>query len=390
MGSRIESLGSIPSSPLRTLPFGGRPGFIGASITNGSSSSNAGTKAYPALVKASLIGVRKAVSSAPRGYPGQTSTYIASQVALSIADGLSILVIGPDFGTNSAGHSLTLAQYQADLIAVVTAAQLANIPVVCCKTMPKSLAVGGTAYRDLIGQYNTWLTFFCLLNSIPLADTYTATADPATGYLSAAFDSGDGVHPNDAGHAALATAISAVVAAALKEFPEIVSYGSGGLLTAGYEVMQTLWSDSAVGTGTFSARTLAAPGGATPLSVGQWSTASMNAAGWRIMSKGLGSLGTAFNVGDKLLIVGTISMTSSAGSACSLQLLRAGSVNLSVLGSTSSETPTHVAGVYTVQAADSSLTLGLNVNCTAGETVTARVGKCAVLNLTALGYDGLF
>lgn len=387
-GQVLENIGATVTSPIRTIPFAKRHGYIGASITNGSSSSNAGTKSYSALLKVKLNAARKAVSSIYRGYPSQTSTYIAAQVETSLNDNLSALVVGPDFGTNSAGQGVSLAQYKLDVLGVTLAAQRRGVPIVFCKTLPKA-ASGGAASRDLVGQYNSWLTFFCLLNGIPIVDTYTPMADPLTGYLRAEYDV-DGTHPNDLGHAALADAIYPVIASVLPNLPEFVSYGSGGLVAAGYEVMQTLWSDSGVGTAAFTTRMLADPTGGAPLAIGRWSTASIAAAGYRILSKGIGNLGAAFNVGDKLLVTASLSTTSTGGSGASLMLLRSGSTNVAICGSTNIETPLEIASTYVVQPPDTSLAIGLSINCAAGETTTARVGKCGVYNLTTLGLDAYF
>lgn len=114
---------------------------FGCSVSNGSNSTNAGTTSYGPQVKA--ISDHMQISEVIRlGYPGQSSSYVASQLPALLAIKPTHVLIGPDFGTNSAALTVSQGIYTAYgqyIEQVVKTCRSAGIVVYACRTLPRGI-----------------------------------------------------------------------------------------------------------------------------------------------------------------------------------------------------------------------------------------------------------
>lgn len=114
-------------------------------------------------------------------------------------------------GINDIVTNRTLVQMQADALAVYAALAAAGVRVVACTVLPWKGAASWSAAREAIRvAFNAWV--LSRPTGVDLAvDTASALADPLDAeQLLAAHDSGDHVHPSDAGGTAIANAVWAV------------------------------------------------------------------------------------------------------------------------------------------------------------------------------------
>lgn len=111
-------------------------------------------------------------------------------------------------GINDLGYNATGPELIAGLTTLVTRAQQAGLRVVVATITPYGCAVGclGATQEASRQQVNTWIRTSGVPDAV--ADFDAAVRDPqAPDRLAAAFDSGDHLHLNDAGYAALGNAV---------------------------------------------------------------------------------------------------------------------------------------------------------------------------------------
>jgi lysophospholipase L1-like esterase len=102
-------------------------------------------------------------------------------------------------GVNDAGGGASLATYQTRMNSILSQLDAASIPVVLVSTTPTGNA--------LLPTYNSWLAGL----GRPYIDVFTPLATGNA--LAATYNSGDGVHPNTAGHALIASTVQAAITA---------------------------------------------------------------------------------------------------------------------------------------------------------------------------------
>jgi lysophospholipase L1-like esterase len=121
---------------------------------------------------------------------------------------------GIQTGTNDVSFGRTVAQYAADIRSMVAAIQAAGqIPVL---TTPCPIPV--TSGRAVSDQYRRFIVSYANANGFPLIDFWSLLFDYTTGTYSAAYDSGDHTHPNNAGKQAMGQLISDTLLAYLPPF----------------------------------------------------------------------------------------------------------------------------------------------------------------------------
>ena len=367
-------------------PGGRRVGVVGASISNGSNSSNATVTSYRAQVQkrcgSSVVG--GIVLSA---HPGQTSSYILTRMPEAIAGGAEIILLGPDFVTNSISNLFTVDQLRRDFIAAVRQARDAGLKLVACTNLPKTSSAGA-AWLAVLNAYNVWLRSYCVQQGIPLADVYRATVDPTTGYLLAAYDSGDGVHPNDAGHDAIAAAIASVLTAAVGTVVwPVVAAGNGLLL----DPLMTTTAQWAVVSGSDTTKSLvAASNGDIP--VGGWVRHSLSNSGGstqKLSVQRVSMPAGTWSPGDTCLW--SFYVRASVKEAINKIVLIEGTNIDAILFE---QFPTASPGPMMVKFKIPSVVPsgfyrpGIVVAAPAYTDVTLDIGACDVFNLTRLGITG--
>lgn len=287
-------------------PVAGRRGcYLGTSITNGSTASNV-IYSFPWLATAILGTAAARGDYIEAGTPGATTANGVANLPGILATYTDIGYLVIEYGPNDAGQNFTLATFSANVVAMVGMAKAKGIPVVLCTGTPRGSGVATTALRNLIFQFNTWIRLWGPANGCEIAENYGALVDPATGDMLAAYDSGDGIHPNSLGHTKMAQAVAQALyrlfnlsvsrrpsgspLAAATGLSIVANPLMTGTVGAG---MATSWYEQPGGTGTAPTYSkIADTTGLLP--AGQWLQMDFDATasgGLRIMANAPGSLG---------------------------------------------------------------------------------------------------
>jgi hypothetical protein len=99
-------------------------------------------------------------------------------------------------------------------------------------TYPVTVGLGGCTQAQLndIRSFNTWVRSWCDQHNWACMDYYLWIADPVTGQLPAAYQGGDGLHPNQAGYNVIGPHVIPVLDSAW----DVVEPNSVGALKAEY------------------------------------------------------------------------------------------------------------------------------------------------------------
>lgn len=326
--------------------------WCGDSITEGAGASAVG-KRWPNQVH-KLLGARVSQGWINAGVGGDTSAGLLARIDDILGTGPELLVVM--IGTNDAGHDIPLAAYQDNIEAIREAAAVVGVPLVLCTVPPRSTA-------PLVPTYNLWLRQWCHHNGIPCVDTYRPLVDPATGLLAAAYDSGDGVHPSDAGHLAIATAVAGVLDGVL----QLPTWPVGGGIVSGG------WTHTAGPTASLS-------------TVDGYQRITL-ASGLATYSLPIGAEGVAWDEGDELLVA--LQLRGSSPAAINKIQLQDGSTPVGAIVESGFPTanPGPLLRTVTIPAVGGTLRLGVNIDA---RTAPAWVDVIAdVWNLTKRGLTDL-
>lgn len=132
----------------------------------------------------------------PTWFGGTTDTARNIDKALSLdPDGIII-----NLPSNDAASSFTLQEQKDNFLRILATADSAHVPVWLTTTQPRNLSAAG---RDSLVAIKDWI-----INAFPntYIDFWTGIANN-DGSIDTAYDSGDGVHLNNAGHHILFTRV---------------------------------------------------------------------------------------------------------------------------------------------------------------------------------------
>lgn len=375
-------------TPITTRLAGTLIGFAGDSITQGTGASTTSNIYVTQTEK--ILGAHASRSSINAGVAGERSDQILARIDGIIASGAQFLHVLA--GTNDAGQSVPLTTFQANIRAIKAKADAAGLPIVFSLVPPRSATQGATI-AGYVRQYNLFLRFWGNTNGVPIVDTFKAVADPTTGYLAAVNDSGDGVHPSDAGHAAIAAALAAVLLPLLPLPSWPVVAAGQGLCT---DPLMTNRS------GTWPAWSISAGPQFPSLSLVPSVNGDLPAGGWLRFTLSNGASGGQSSVscqlnpagwaaGDVLLICAYF-RASSVEASPKVQLANQNGASAMVLADPApTATPGPIIALYTVPTSGTptDLALQLVIKSRPGQTDTIDVGAADVFNLTRLGLaDG--
>jgi lysophospholipase L1-like esterase len=388
------AIGSTPVSQVYADPASRAPITVGpvkvvtlgASITNGSNSSNAGTLSYSPMLGKTASNRRIDRVVANFGYPGQTASYIYSQISNALAVKPDLLILGPDFGTNSALASATdgYAEFGQYVILAKLACRAAGVRMAACTTLPQGASSSATTHKGIRSQ-NLWLTLMAAKLGVDVIDVHAEMLDQSTGYLSSSYDGGDGIHPNDVGHAKIGSLIATWIDANLTQIPWPVGVGTAGLTlnplmlgTTSTNWNLTISPSTFAGTTTHS---LDPRVDATDLPAGQWHKTNCDAtsAGGALRT---GCTSFAATAGETLLIFGYI---KSAGTGtCSAIIWSVGSSSIAQ----TIVTPTNGAAsvpfcLRYVVPTTGNYSLGMNLVTTVGQNLTGWIGALDAIRVSS-------
>jgi lysophospholipase L1-like esterase len=156
----------------------------------------------------------------------QMVTTFESQLDQYIADeNIDFAII--QGGVNDVSDAVTLDMMQSAVTSMVSTALSREIPTLVMNIAPWTNAT--QAERDEIDAYNAWLNpIFGAGSQTAVVDIYTPLVDPnALQQLNPIYDSGDGLHPNQAGHLLIADTVDSVIVTFIPIPATSCLFGSG-------------------------------------------------------------------------------------------------------------------------------------------------------------------
>ena len=149
-----------------------------------------------------------------KGVGGNTLTQMQARFATDVVDlaPRMTIIMGGINDIITAGAS-PVSTMTAKTLTMIAQAQSAGIFVVMgCMGPFGGNAAWSEARQGWHSEYNTWLKSYCAANDIPVFDTYEILREPEANTIKAAWDSGDGLHPNTDGYTNLASGMQPVIA----------------------------------------------------------------------------------------------------------------------------------------------------------------------------------
>jgi lysophospholipase L1-like esterase len=395
-------------SKLRQRAAAGRvAGFLGDSITNGSSASNS-IYAWPRQTIALTDPLQFSYAgSVYAGVPGETSAQILARLPAILAQGVNVLFIMA--GTNDAGAGVPSATFGANMAAIFSACQSANVRCFVSTVIGRGAAVATAGTRTLTTEYNAWIAANAASYGAHVFDSYVATKE-AGGDLDATYDSGDGIHPNNLGHRRIAHAAAAKALQVMALQAGLVTETSGvnlvpNPLMNGAGSQPTGYFEQPGGTGTAPTYSIVNDSSGF-LEAGRWAQMAFNAVsgGSRIFAA---ALGTGWSVGDTLAVTGRVQMVDNGGNWEAVSAAVTGAVSIkaanqagsAISGDANNATAGFLSGstynipswvTFTVPVGTTSLLLYCTCTLPAGANVSFRFGAMGVINLTRLRMAAQF
>lgn len=403
--------GAVLAAAVPRLQLAGRwYGFLGDSITNGSSASNFAYSFSSQAVQ--MVGHLLALPGfVEAGVPGQTSANMLARLPQFVATGIDAAVILA--GTNDASQGIPVDQYASNMTQIITALRKAGVPTIVVTVPPRGSSTAA-AIVTATDAYNTWLRIHVPLLGARLADAHAGLVDTTTGYLKVGYDSGDGTHPNNAGHQIIATAVARQIRdASLSRKPRGLVVGK----TSTNLVADPLSARSSAGdwfemTGNTAGVTISfAADTSGELPAGRWTQ-------WEFDATAAGGLRrfTVPNItppaaGTRLVVAAHLQLEDvtggweahvadgSAGLALNVLNANSGAGIATALQRTIGIRRTDAAGVYDIgpvafpfdmPAGVTSMMLVFYLTLPTGDRVRLRAGAVGVLNATALGLASEF
>lgn len=376
----------VSSSRIQTVQsqVGNRVAMLGDSITIGNTGVNdnfiRGDKDplwWAHLLTDGKIGYQKNA--------GVSGNKLSDMLARIDAD---VIATSPDWcvilsGTNDASNGVTVAQYAAQMQAVVSKLIAAGIRPAICTPCPNPAG----AQRTKTAQYDSWIRTYCQRTGIAMVDVRKPLIiGDASGGYAAGFDGGDGIHPTNLGAQAIGQAIVDAISAFVNpDFPPISKFqtaDSPGLLSTGFFLTNTAgvgtgWTKSGAGIGS-----IVAPAGGD--AIGNWQRLADTVNEFTQINSAAISAG--FAVGDRLAITGRF-RTNVTNGQTKLVFAFAGSgvtplqiVTNPGLGSTNGR-----SFYQEVVVPAGTTSFNWSIQTQAGTGMQIDVAQLDVINLTALG-----
>lgn len=139
---------------------------------------------------------------------GATTTAVATQWQ-DRARGHGFATITVLAGINDIRTSVATATIEANLQSIYDGAISMSMKLIPITVMPASNVAGWTgAMQTAVTDVNAWILAYCSSHGLTCVDAYNSSLRSGTA-LNATYDSGDGLHPNQAGSDYLATLVQA-------------------------------------------------------------------------------------------------------------------------------------------------------------------------------------
>lgn len=368
-------------------PGARRVGGAGDSITVGSGATSA--RLNYINQSAVIAGTARAFVKTNGGAAGERSDQVLARVPAILATGLDHLHI--QVGTNDGSQLVPLATFQANVADIVELAKIAGVSLSIGLVPPRGSGAAAEIHA-LIRAYNFWLRLWAPSRGVVVADTFTPLVDPTTGYLSAAADSGDGVHPSNAGHLAMARAVApAIIDRHLTAPFPVTSIDPAGLIANPLMTSTAGWS--ARNTPASGARSIAVetPEPGDVVDAGNWLTIRLdNTAGGGDATAAYGvPLTAGFAAGD---VIGLWFKTASGLASGKVAVSNNDVVFVNAIdyAGTGIEAPGPILITFTVPASPGTLRVVVSVTAPAAADRSVSVGQLNAFNLTQMGLANAY
>lgn len=362
---------------------------LGDSITFGSdnpSNNNSRGLSWPMFAEALSDGKFHYVRNA--GVSGNTSAQMLARFDTDVTPYTPTMVTVMA-GRNDISGSVSLATFQANIAAIIAKIRAINAMPWLFTITPAS---GASAQTTRL--WNAWLRAYAATNSIPLTDAYEATVDPATGGYLTAYNSGDNVHPSEAGYYAIGSRFATDLGnhiATPRMIPRLADAADTNNIMAG---SNPLWLTNSINANQEpSGWNIVNPTSVTGSMItndttiaGNWYRMTFSSSAADVTLYRSGAFATT--VGRKYALTGLINSQLSASNA-------AGSVHVQVgtgAGTSyavSGGKTTSYRGRFWVAFTSAATTCNPQVFVKSGATGTVDVAEFAVFDLTTMGIDSL-
>lgn len=208
----FTQVGATPAlGPRKTAKVGNRVAFLGDSITRGSDT--------PGLINGSCWPTYASVFSKQRifkarnaGVGGDTTAQMLGRFDTDVTP-YRPTVVTIAGGRNDINNGVSLSTFQANIAALVAKARTIGATPVLATITPTN-----STNRQPTLDWNVWLRFYAASQGLAILPFHSALVDPVTGNYLAAYNSGDNVHPNDAGCALMGKVAAATLAPLLRDW----------------------------------------------------------------------------------------------------------------------------------------------------------------------------
>lgn len=298
--------------------------FLGDSITNGSSAGSS-LRAYPAQVieqmgSAAFAGLDR--GSKVSGHPGERSDQMMSALAEELGaaeyDTLVTLQGTNDTGqwgqTDLFGRTIGIATFSANMLAQFRAAKEKGLALVVLTIPPRGNNAAPTATQlAAIELCNAWLRMV-----VPqfgtLVDVHKAlvNATNTNNYISASYDSGDGIHPNGLGHWLMASQVVQALRSTTYRSRIIDGFTTLNLVSNPHFLTATTgWFEQPGGTGT--APTYSRIADTTGfLDTGNWLEMDFDGTASGGIRTYATAIASGWSVGDTLALIGKVQLLDTS------------------------------------------------------------------------------
>jgi len=343
------------------------------------------------------------------GVAGNTSAQILARIndALALSPSIVSVLAGTNNITASGSDgSVAFAAFKSDIRAICSSLRASGIRVILCTIPPRGGAMHTALRLTTTLKWNAWLREYARNGAefpddrggFELIDFFSLLVDPLTGQYLAAYDSGDGLHPSQTAHIAMAQLMASKVQSyayspikATIDIGDVANLLAHPLLGAGSPT-PTSWITSGSSSSDWTE--------------GLVSDSEFKGLAWQVAFVAAASasnfrefksfaVSTGFAPGDTVLLCARTKIVSASGVVPSptagvrLRLLAAG-------GTTPTLTPIGGLSVvsgsalhwfrYVVPAGTTSLQVSSIVgSLPVGASLTAKIGEFGLFNLTTMG-----
>lgn len=321
------------------------------------------------------------------GIAGNTTAQMLARFDTDVAPyAPKIVVVGGCENDSDPANSISVSTFASNMTAIAAKVRSIGAALVVRTGCPSGSSKSTPNARQIAtDQMNAWLRQNAsALGAIAVLDFYAVLVDPATGVYRTAYDSGDGIHPNDAGAYALGQYAADVLTPLLPFWTPMLpqdNFAAGNLFTNSLNLGELAadtpdgwWLANGVAGGTASLE---------PSDFGNWYTtrwATASTANW-LCSQGLSMSGRD---GHTILLTTRVKSNLTTGQLGSWELAADSSLYVRMTYNMAGKIPDGVLAMKAV-VPESTTYLNFQAQVPSGAVGEVSIGQCALYDLTAIG-----